>query len=77
MDSKIIGVRELHRNFKAIANQALKGRSFTVMRNTKPIFRIEPVTPNKKYTLADLSKISFQGDRNLSKNIDKILYGRK
>lgn len=81
MEDKIIGVRELQRNLRVISNQALRGRSFMVVRNTKPLFRIEPPRSplkNARHTLADFKKIQFRsGNPNLSQKIDKILYGRK
>lgn len=79
MDAQIIGIRELHQNLKRISNAAMRGKIFTVVRNSKPVFRIEPIVQSNrgKYTLADLAKIRFKGDKNLSRNIDRILYGRK
>ncbi|MDO8626435.1 MAG: hypothetical protein Q7K39_03185 [Candidatus Magasanikbacteria bacterium] len=78
MEPTIIGVKKLYRDLHGIARATARGQSFTVVKYSKPIFRIEPVaTPNrKKYTLNDLFAIRFKGgDPNLSKNIDKIVYG--
>ena len=76
---KIIGVRELTRNMKTISRAAKRGTSFLVMRNTEPIFRIEPITDEKqtgKYTLKDLIGIRFKsGEKDLSKRVDEIVYG--
>lgn len=83
MTIKTIGVKELHKNMKKISEQAQKGVNFVVMKHAKPIFKIGPVNsyPTKKYTLGDFKKITFNSkdiggvDKNLSQNIDKILYG--
>lgn len=42
MQTNIVGIRELHGRLKEISEQALAGRSFIVIRNSKPVFRIEP-----------------------------------
>jgi len=74
METNIIGVRELHRRLREISDDTLSGRSFIVVRNTRPVFRIEPYREeNKKYSLEDLKKISFKGGKNLSRDIDKII----
>ncbi len=77
-EPKTIGARELQRNLKKIFERADKGESFIVAKNARPVFRIEPMetVKKKKYTKKDLFSIRFRsGDKNLSKNIDKILYG--
>ncbi len=42
MKTNIVGIRELHGKLKNISEQALAGKSFIVIRNSKPVFRIEP-----------------------------------
>ncbi len=77
MESQIIGIKQLYTEMKHIAAAALAGKSFTVVRNSKPVFRIEPVTmgKKKKYTLADLRKIQFSGgEPDLSMRVDEIAY---
>lgn len=77
-EPKIIGIRELLRNSKAISLETKRGASFVVAKNNEPLFRIEPMNnqPKGKYTLEDLLSIRFHSkEKNLSKNIDKILYG--
>ena len=77
MEAQIIGVKELHKNLKRISEAAMSGESFLIVRNSKPVFRIEPVEKitKKKYILADFEKIQFRSNsKNLSKNIDKIVY---
>lgn len=40
---KIIGLRELRENTEEYISQVKKGKSFTVVRRSKPIFRVTPV----------------------------------
>jgi len=79
MADSIIGIKELHRNLKRVADAAVKGKSFTVVRDSKPVFRIEPVgvEPRGGGTMREiLKRLEFSDkDRNLSRNIDKIVYG--
>jgi len=77
METQIIGIKQLHKELSKISEKARKGQSFIVVKNSKPVFRIEPLESlvKPRYTLKDLEKIRFKGEKNLSKNIDKILYG--
>jgi len=75
---KIIGIRELTRNTKDVYRDTRRGISFVVMRNTEPLFRIEPIGAHRKgkHTLADLLSIRFRsGDKDLSKKVDTVVYG--
>ncbi len=77
MEPQIIGIKQLHKQLRQIAEAALQGQSFTVVKNSKPVFKIEPIeqTSVKKYTLDDFKKLQFSiKDKNLSKKIDKIVY---
>jgi len=77
MEAQIIGVKQLHKDLKRISEAAMGGESFLIVRNSKPVFRIEPIREitKKKYTLDDFKKIQFRsGNKNLSKNVDKIVY---
>lgn len=73
----IIGIKELQGNLKRVANATERGETFTVVRDSKPVFRIEPIARRKtgKYTLKDLLSIRFKGEKNLSKRVDEIVYG--
>ena len=81
MESKIIGIKQLQTQLKNIADETLKGKSFTVVRNSQPVSKIEPIVQlqQKKYTLKDLinlqEEVGFKGGKNLSKEIDRIVYG--
>ncbi|OGC81969.1 MAG: hypothetical protein A2V81_03800 [Candidatus Abawacabacteria bacterium RBG_16_42_10] len=74
----IVGVRQLHKELKEIIDAVAKGREFTVVKNSTPVFRIVPVrnrVTHKKF-LDELAKIQFKsGDKDLSKKVDEIVYG--
>jgi hypothetical protein len=77
MEREIIGVKQLHRDFKMITQRSLRGESFLVVKNSKPIFTINPIgeSKRKKYSLSDAKKIQFMArDKDLSKRIDKEIY---
>lgn len=40
----IIGLKELRENTEAVAERAKRGESFVVVKRSKPIFRLVPVT---------------------------------
>ncbi len=42
-DTGLIGLRELRENTQKYINATKKGKSFTVLRRSKPIFKIVPV----------------------------------
>ena len=75
--AQIIGIKQFHKEMKKISELVADGQEFIVVKNSKPAFRIVPVDPLKAlFTLKDLSKLQFKtGQKNLSKEIDKILYG--
>jgi len=41
--SRIVGVKELRQNLDEYISQVNKGRSFTVVRHSKPVFKMSPV----------------------------------
>lgn len=77
MTPTTIGVREFQRDFASVTAAVERGQSFIVVRHAKPIARLVPVEDEKKrkYTLKDLETLRFSGGKNLSKEIDKIVYG--
>lgn len=77
MNTTTIGVKQLYKELKNIARDTKKGKSFLVMNRSEPIFRIEPVAQKPQKGLEAFLNIHFSGDKNLSKDIDKILYGAK
>ncbi len=76
MADSIIGIKELHRNLKRVADAAVKGKSFTVVRDSRPVFRIEPVEvlETKTRTIDDFLALKFRGDADLSTRVDEIAY---
>ena len=76
--SNIIGIKELQGNLKRVADAAQRGETFTVVRDSKPVFRIEPIQEprQKKRTLTDLLNAArfSHPDKNLSKKVDEIVY---
>ena len=73
----MIGIKELHKTLKLVSNEAQKGQSFIVIKNSKPVFKIVPLENDKlpKYSLDDFKQIQFKSrDKNLSKKVDNILY---
>ena len=78
--STIIGIKQLQRSLKKVADAAGRGETFTVVRDSKPVFRIEPILGRHgaTKTFADFALASrFKGPRNLSRRIDDILYGSR
>ncbi len=81
-----INVRYLQRNMKDIAEKVKKGNSFAVFKNSTIIFQINPAPKdllcennsrkqNEFTTLHDVfKKAQFNGDKNLSKQVDDIVY---
>lgn len=78
MQDQIIGIKQLQTHLKQLTQQVQAGCSFIVVKNSKPVFRIEPIDGQQvgRYTLADLKRLQFRsGQKNLSKSIDRIVYG--
>ncbi len=77
MKEKIIGIKELHRKLKDVSLEVSQGRSFLVVKNSKPAFKIVPLEDDKppKYTMADITLLQTKShDGNLSKKVDEIVY---
>ncbi|HUY05327.1 MAG TPA: type II toxin-antitoxin system prevent-host-death family antitoxin [Candidatus Paceibacterota bacterium] len=43
MKTNIIGLKELRENMETYISQVEKGKSFTVVRRSRPVFRVTPV----------------------------------
>lgn len=76
----LIPIKEVYKNLKKITKKAQNGESFTVLKHSKPVFKIIP--PEKEsgrphYTLDDFKDITFSHGDNLSKKIDELAYGAK
>lgn len=74
-----VNMRDLARNLKKITSAVERGASFTVLRNAKPVFRIAPMETDEvktmRLTLKDFARAQFKGPKNLSAEVDKIVYG--
>ncbi|MFC1615107.1 type II toxin-antitoxin system Phd/YefM family antitoxin [Patescibacteria group bacterium] len=59
----IIGVKELRQNLDTYISQVNKGKSFTVVRRSKPVFKISPpVVENEVWeTLIDFTEFNKNG----------------
>ncbi|MCK5027399.1 MAG: type II toxin-antitoxin system prevent-host-death family antitoxin [Candidatus Pacebacteria bacterium] len=59
----IVGVKELRQNLDEYIAQVGKGKSFTVFRRSKPVFKITPVIPEEDMweTVIDFTKIKKGG----------------
>lgn len=59
---KIIGVKELRENLEEYISEVNKGRSFTVVKRSKPVFKISPVDEEENWkTIIDFTKIKKGG----------------
>lgn len=58
----IIGLRQLRENVGEYAAQVAKGKSFVVVRQSKPLFKISPVDEEENWeTVIDFTKIKKGG----------------
>lgn len=57
----IIGVKELRENLEVYEKQVKQGRSFIVMKRSKPIFKIAPVIDEEWETVIDFTQFRKQG----------------
>ena len=77
--AEIIGVKQLYKDLKKISQRTLRGESFIVVKHTKPLFLLTPYAKNegeKPYTLKDFARLQRKtGEKNLSKQINRIVYG--
>lgn len=78
MQTNIIDIKQLHTQLKQITQAVSEGTGFIVVKNSQPVFRIEPLEPTvtKKYSLQDFNKLQVKGkEKNLSNKVDEIVYG--
>lgn len=59
----VIGLKELRENVDAYVSQIEKGKSFTVVRRSRPLFRIVPPDEDQELweTVGDFTKIKKGG----------------
>ncbi len=62
MKTNILGLKELRENMEKYASLIEKGRSFIVVRKSKPIFKIVPPESEERWeAVADFTKINKNG----------------
>jgi antitoxin (DNA-binding transcriptional repressor) of toxin-antitoxin stability system len=60
--ANIIGLKELRENVGQYAQQVAKGKSFIVVRQSKPLFKISPIDEEENWeTVIDFTKIKKGG----------------
>ena len=85
MEAQKIGIKKLHKDMTYVVDEVRNGQRFLVVKNSQPVFRIEPVEPVPapepkrsfddfaKAIQAEVKKVNTGG--NLSKEVDSIVYG--
>lgn len=58
---KIVGLKELRQNVERYAKEVEKGKSFIIIRRTKPLFKITPLEDEGWEEVIDFSKIKRGG----------------
>ncbi len=81
--SSIISVQDIRTSLASIAKRAEQGESFTVVKNSKPAFRIEPIQqaeyrrqPEKKISVREMQerfKSSGASDMMTPEDLDQII----
>lgn len=62
LDSDIVSLKELRKEFPRYIAAMAAGRSFTVVKRSKPIFQMSPLDDAGKWqTIADFTKLSPEG----------------
>lgn len=57
-----VGVKELRENLEEYIHKIAKGRSFTVIRRSKPVFNITPINTDEDWEeVVDFTKIKKGG----------------
>jgi len=62
MNNAIIGLKELRENVEAYASEIKKGKSFIVVRRSRPLFKISPPDEEENWeTVVDFTKVKKGG----------------
>lgn len=75
LKNNIVGLKDLRLNLEKYIKRVNKGESFTVIRRSKPVFKIAPIDEEDMWeTLVDFTEISKNGisGRKLLKILKKI-----
>jgi len=61
-NSSIVGVKELRENLEKYISEVNKGKSFTVVRRSKAVFKLSPPEEESAWeTVADFTKVKKSG----------------
>ncbi len=82
MVEKIVSLRELRENTGTYINEVEKGRSFVVMKKSKPVFRLSPVNDDERVweEVIDFTKLRRGGiplDELLTRLERKVRHAQK
>ena len=70
MRANILGLKELRENMQKYASLVERGRSFMVVRKSKPVFKmVPPETEEEWETVVDFTKINKNGLDNFLNHI--------
>lgn len=61
MAKDIIGLKELRQNTQTYIDQVARGKSFLVIRKSKPVFKLSPVDDENWEEVVDFTKIKKGG----------------
>ena len=68
----IIGLKELRQNVEKYARDIAKGKSFIVVRRSKPLFRISPVGDEEEWEeVVDFTKVK-KGGVNIKELLSRL-----
>lgn len=75
MSNSIVGLKELRENLETYAAQVKKGRSFVVLKKSRPIFKISPVEEDDSLweTIIDFTRIK-KGGVPISELLSRLWY---
>jgi antitoxin (DNA-binding transcriptional repressor) of toxin-antitoxin stability system len=68
----IIGLKELRQNASQIAERALKGEYFTVVKRSKPVFEISPPAASHKKSDQELREWTQQAIERYRPALDEL-----
>jgi antitoxin (DNA-binding transcriptional repressor) of toxin-antitoxin stability system len=72
-----ISIRDFSRNMPSYRRRVRAGESFVVMNQKVADFVVSPAPKKKKYTMKDMLAFTFKGGKNLSMEVDEIVYGTR
>jgi len=73
--NNIVGLKELRNNFETYITRVNKGESFTVVRRSRPVFKLAPLDEDEGWeTIADFTTIDKNGvsARDILKTLKRL-----